>query len=58
MGELQAKGMQYNEIAPAERARMVQIAKPVTERLAAGYDPAIVKLYQDELARVRKQDTY
>jgi tripartite ATP-independent transporter DctP family solute receptor len=58
VGELQAKGMQYNEIAPAERARMQQIAKPVTERLAAGYDPAIVKLYNDELARVRKQNTH
>ena len=32
VGELQAKGMQYNELAPAEQARMRQIAKPVTER--------------------------
>lgn len=58
VGELQAKGMQFNEISAAERARMQQIAKPVTERLAAAYDPAIVKLYNDELARVRKQDTH
>jgi TRAP-type C4-dicarboxylate transport system substrate-binding protein len=58
VGELQAKGMQFNEITAAEGARMQQIAKPVAERLAAGYDPAIVKLYQDELARVRKQDTH
>jgi tripartite ATP-independent transporter DctP family solute receptor len=54
VGELQAKGMQYNELTGAERARMVQIAKPVTDKLAASYDPAIVKLYNDELARVRK----
>lgn len=54
VGELQAKGMQYNELTAAERARMVQIAKPVTDRLAATYDPAIVKLYNDELARLRK----
>jgi hypothetical protein len=46
--------MQFNEISAAERARMQQIAKPVTERLAAGYDPALVKLYNDELARIRK----
>jgi tripartite ATP-independent transporter DctP family solute receptor len=58
VGELQARGMQFNEISAAERARMQQIAKPVTERLAAGYDPALVKLYNDELARVRKQDTH
>lgn len=55
VGELQAKGMQYHEIAPAERERLLQAVKPVTDRLIGGYDPAIVKLYGDELARVRKQ---
>ena len=54
VGDLQAKGMAYNEIAPAELARMQQIAKPVIEKFAATYDPAIVKLYNDELARIRK----
>jgi tripartite ATP-independent transporter DctP family solute receptor len=54
VGELQAKGAQFNELAPSEQARMRQIAKPVTERFAASYDPAIVKLYNDELARIRK----
>jgi TRAP-type C4-dicarboxylate transport system substrate-binding protein len=54
VGDLQAKGVQYNELSPAEQARMRQIAKPVTERFAASYDPAIVKLYNDELARIRK----
>ena len=54
VGELQAKGMQYNQIAPAELKRMGDIAKPVTEKFAASYDPAIVKLYNEELARVRK----
>jgi tripartite ATP-independent transporter DctP family solute receptor len=52
--ELKAKGMQYNELSAAEQARMLQAVKPVTDRIAAGYDPAMVKLYQDELARVRK----
>ena len=46
--------MAYNEITPAELARMQQIAKPVIEKFAATYDPAIVKLYNDELARIRK----
>ena len=54
VGELQAKGMQYNQISPAEQKRMVQTAKPVTEKFAASYDPAIVKLYNAELARINK----
>lgn len=52
--ELKAKGMQFNEVAPAEQARMREIARPVTDKFAASYDPAIVKLYNDELARLRK----
>ena len=54
VGDLQAKGMQYNELTPAEQARMRQIAKPVIEKFAATYDPAMVKLYNSELARIRK----
>ena len=54
VADLQAKGMQYNELAPAEQARMRQIAKPVIDKFAATYDPEMVKLYNSELARVRK----
>lgn len=54
VAELQAKGMLYNELSKAEQARMSQVAKPVTNRLAAGYDPVIFKLYNDELARLHK----
>ena len=54
LAELQAKGMKYNEVAPAELERMSQIVHPVIEKLSATYDPATVKLYQAELARVRK----
>jgi TRAP-type transport system periplasmic protein len=54
VADLQAKGMQMNEIQPAELKRMSAIAKPVTDKFAATYDPAIVKLYNDELARIRK----
>jgi tripartite ATP-independent transporter DctP family solute receptor len=54
VAELQAKGMQYNEVAPAEQARMRQIAKPVTDKFIASYDPAVAKLYTDELARIHK----
>ncbi|MDR7378133.1 tripartite ATP-independent transporter DctP family solute receptor [Rhodoferax ferrireducens] len=54
VGELQAKGMQFNELAALEVARMRQLVKPVLERFAASYDPATVKLYNDELARILK----
>lgn len=54
VGDLQAKGLQYNEVAPPEQARMRQIAKPVIDKFAASYDPTLVKLYNDELARIRK----
>jgi hypothetical protein len=31
-------------VPAAEPARMREIAQPVTQKVAAGYDPAIVKL--------------
>ena len=54
VSELQAKGMQYNELTAAEQGRMRMIAKPVTDKFAASYDPVIVKLYNDELAKTRR----
>jgi len=54
VGELQAKGMQFNAVAPAEQQRMREIAKPVTEKALASYDPAIQKLYATEIERVQK----
>ena len=52
VAELQAKGMQFNEIAPAELARMREKSKPVHDRFAAEYDPAMVQLFNSELERV------
>lgn len=54
VAELQVKGMQFNEVPAAEQARMAQVAKPVTDKFAATYDPAIVKLYNEEIARGRR----
>lgn len=54
LGELKAKGMQFNEIAPAEYARLQETVKPVTEKFAAEMNPAIVKLFNSELERIRK----
>ena len=52
--ELKAKGMQFNEIAPAEMARMRAAAKPVHDKFAASYDPAVMTLFRSELERVSK----
>ena len=54
LAELKAKGMQFNEIAPAEYARMQEATKTVAERFSADYDPAKVKLFNSELERIRK----
>jgi tripartite ATP-independent transporter DctP family solute receptor len=54
VGELTAKGMQFNEVALAEQQRMRQIAQPVVEKALATYDPAIQKLYASEVARVQQ----
>ena len=54
LGELKAKGMQHNEIAPAELARMRAAVKPVAEKFSAEYNPEKVKLFNAELERVQK----
>jgi tripartite ATP-independent transporter DctP family solute receptor len=51
--ELKEKGMQFNEIAPAEHVRMRDATKGVLEKFSAEYDPAKVKLFNAELARIR-----
>jgi TRAP-type transport system periplasmic protein len=50
--ELKDKGMQVNEIAAAELDRMRAKVKPVADKFAAQYDPALVKLFNSELERV------
>jgi tripartite ATP-independent transporter DctP family solute receptor len=54
VAELKAKGMVFNEIAPAELARMRAEVKPVHEKFAASYDPAVMTLFRSELERVSK----
>lgn len=55
LGELKAKGMQYNDVTPAELERMRAATKPATDKFAADYDPAKVALFNAELERVRKK---
>lgn len=52
--ELKAKGMNFNEIAPAEMARMRAAARPVHDKFGAAYDPAVMTLFKSELERVSK----
>jgi len=54
VAELKSKGMQVNDLPDLERERMQKVVRPVTEKFAASYDPALVKLYFTELDRVRK----
>ena len=54
LAELKAKGMTFNEIAPAEYARMQQATKAVAERFSADFDQGKVKLFNSELERIRK----
>src|SRR3954468_3963156 len=54
LADLQGTGMVYNEGAPADAGRLRALPKPVTDKFSASYDPAIVKLYHSELARLQK----
>jgi tripartite ATP-independent transporter DctP family solute receptor len=53
VGELQANGMLFNDVAPDQKARMREIARPVVDKALATYDPAIQKLYAAEIERVQ-----
>ena len=54
VAELKSKGMVHNEISPAELARMRAEVKPVHDKFAASYEPAVVNLFKTELDRVSK----
>jgi tripartite ATP-independent transporter DctP family solute receptor len=54
LGELKAKGMNFNEIAPAEIARMRAAVRPVHDKFGASYDPAVMTLFKSEIERVSK----
>ncbi|MGY4415348.1 tripartite ATP-independent transporter DctP family solute receptor [Bradyrhizobium sp. LB7.1] len=54
LAELQAKGMQYNAIAPEETERMRKAAQPVADKISANLRPETVKLFNEEVERIRK----
>jgi len=49
---LEAKGMQVNDVSPQTIAKMREITKPVADKFAATYDPALVQLYRSEMQRI------
>lgn len=51
--ELRKHGMQVNMVSDEERARMQAIAKPITDKFLASYDPAIQALYRSESERIK-----
>ncbi len=54
LANLKKQGMQVNEIAPAEQARMREAVKPVYERSAATIGKDTVDRMMAELAKLRK----
>ena len=51
--ELEGK-MQVNDVPAPVLARMRELTAPVADKFAASYDPALVKLYREELDKARK----
>lgn len=50
--ELEAKGMKVNDVPAAELAKMRQSTVPVVDKFAASYDPALMKLYREEMDKI------
>ncbi len=51
--ELEGK-MQVNDVPAATLARMRELTKPVAEKFAGSYDPAVGKVYREQLAKVHE----
>lgn len=51
--QLKAGGMIANDVSDAERAKLREVTKPVFEKISADHDPAFVKLFGEEMTRVR-----
>jgi tripartite ATP-independent transporter DctP family solute receptor len=50
--ELEGK-MQVNDVPAATLARMRELTRPVADKFAASYDPAMVKIYRAEMEKVQ-----
>jgi tripartite ATP-independent transporter DctP family solute receptor len=52
--DLVGKGMQINDVPVSTLTKMKELTKPTIEKFSASYNPALVSLYQSEMARIRK----
>jgi len=52
--QLKTAGVAFNEVEPEQFARMQEKVRPVLQQFTKAYDPAIVELYEQELARTAK----
>jgi tripartite ATP-independent transporter DctP family solute receptor len=55
LATLKTNGMTINEFASSEAQRMRQVLVPVMDKFSASYDPAIVKIFTSELARIHSK---
>lgn len=51
---LLAKGMQVNDVPKEVIAKMRQLTRPVADKFAATYDPALVELYRTEMKKIQE----
>jgi tripartite ATP-independent transporter DctP family solute receptor len=51
--ELEGKGMQINDVPATTLVKMQELIRPVADKFAASYDPAVVRVYRDEIEKVR-----
>lgn len=52
--DLAGKGMQINDVPASTLTKMKELTRPTIEKFSASYNPALVNLYQSEMARIQK----
>lgn len=55
MAEVVAKGMKINDLNPAQLQRLEAAVRPVTDKFAAAYDPAITRDFFAELQKIKQK---
>ncbi len=55
MANVAAKGMKINDVSPAELQRMEAAVRPVRDKFAASYDPALTRDFFAELQKIRQK---
>ena len=53
LAEMKSKGLVFNEIAPEERAKMIERARPVVDKYTAVVGADLLKQARAEIDKVR-----